>query len=89
MKLLVSVAGECKRRETFLLYRNAELLVEFADERRLRPLAGIELSAGELPEPGQRLARRALGDQHAMIRIDERAGDDQDEADGGWFAHER
>ena len=43
------MARKGQRRETGLVDPNAELLVEFANEGRLRPLAGSDLAAGKFP----------------------------------------
>ena len=43
------MARKRQRRETGFLDPNAEFLVELANERRLRPLAGIDLAAGKFP----------------------------------------
>ena len=79
MELGIGVAGEGQRREAFLLHGDAELLGEFADQRRFRPLAGLELAARELPEAGKLLALRALGDEDAVVGIDQGAGDDEEQ----------
>ena len=39
----------------------------------VRPLAGLELAAGKLPEAGQRLAFGALRDQDALVGVNQRA----------------
>jgi hypothetical protein len=38
-----------------------------------------DLAAGKLPEAGERLALRALRDQHALVGVDQRAGDHERE----------
>ncbi len=53
------------------------LLVQFADQALLRPLAGLALAAGKFPQAGERLAFGALRDQDALVSIDERAGHHQ------------
>ena len=55
--------------------------MQFADQRLLRPLAGLDLAAGKFPQARERLAFRALRDQHALVGIDQRAGDDEGELD--------
>jgi len=55
---------------------NPQFLAQFADETLFGPLARLQLAAGELPQARQLFARRALGDQHAPVDVDERDGDD-------------
>src|SRR5262249_41429753 len=69
--------------EAVLVHDDAELLLELADQRRLGRLAHLDLAAGELPQARHRAPGRALGDQHASIRVNERAGGDED----GFEAH--
>src|SRR5215207_1086793 len=80
VEALVAVARESERGEAGLAYGDAELLVKLADERVLRALAGLHLSARELPQPGERLSLRALRDEHAVVGIDERDRGDEEEA---------
>ena len=84
MKAVIAVTGECQRRETRLLHRDAQLFVQFADQRRFGPLAGLQLAAGKFPQSRKRLAFGTLRDQDAVVRIDQRAGDDE-----GVFVYER
>ncbi len=44
---------------------------------------GIDLAAGEFPEPGHRLAFRTLSQQDAAVGIDQRHGDDEDDGLAG------
>ena len=44
-----------------------------------RPLAGLQLAAGELPQARQCLAFGPLGDEHTVIGIDQGAGDDEEQ----------
>src|SRR5260221_13032480 len=81
MKALIGVAGKRQRRQAGLGDLDADFLAQFADQSLLRPLAGIELAAGEFPKAGQRLALRALRDQHALVGVDQSAGDDEREFD--------
>ena len=54
---------------------DAQLFVEFADEGLLGGLAGLDLSAGELPFEAHGLIGAALADQDfAMIGLDLGAG---------------
>ena len=62
----------------------AEFLVQLADQRLFGPLAGIELAAGKFPQPRELFAFGPLRDQHTVIGIDQRAGDNEGELD-----HER
>ena len=73
------MARESERREAGLFDDNAEFFAEFADQRLFRPLADIELPAGEFPEIGEVLAHWALSDQHEVVGVDERCGDDEEE----------
>ena len=75
MKVIIGVAGKGQRRETGFADADADFLVQFADQRLLRPLAGLDLAAGKFPQPRQRLALRPLRDQHALVGVDQRAGD--------------
>ena len=79
MEILVGVAGESERREARRLDRDAELLAQFADQRVLRPLAGVDLAAGELPQALELFALRPPGDQHAAVDVDQRRRDDQEQ----------
>jgi hypothetical protein len=65
---------------------DAELLVKLAHQRLLRRLAGLDLAAGKLPETGQRLSLRPLRQKDAAVGIDQRAGDDEQNA-AGRLAH--
>ena len=58
---------------------DAELLAQFADQRVLRPLAGVDLAAGKLPQALELLALRPLRDQHAAVDVDQRRRDDQEQ----------
>ena len=78
MEIRIGVARESERREAGLLHRDAELFLQFANQRIFRPLARVDLAAGEFPQPGQRLAFWALGDQHAIVGIDQGGGDDEE-----------
>src|SRR5262249_39407820 len=82
VKLRIGMAGERQRRETLLVDDNAQLLLELADERVLGSLARLDLAAGKLPQPGHRLSRRTLRDQHATVGIDQGAGRNEEN-----FAH--
>ena len=62
---------------------DAELLVELADQRRLRRLAGMHLAAGKFPEAGEMLAGRPLGQQHAAVGVDQRHRRDEDDRPRG------
>ena len=71
------MTGEGEGREAGRLHLDRQFLAQFANQRILRPLAGIEFAAGELPEAFEFLARRALGDEDAIVLVDEGAGDDE------------
>jgi hypothetical protein len=77
------VTGENERGQASGLDIDAQFLAQFADQRRFRPLAGLDLAAGELPKARERLARRPAGDQHPAVHIDQGGGDDQDDRRGG------
>ena len=72
------MAGEYEGREAGLVDLDAQLLLQLPDQRRLRPLAGLDLAARELPQTRQLLALRPLRDQHAAVRIDECDGYHED-----------
>src|ERR1700688_4488367 len=78
MKRLVSMARKRQRREAGFLHGDADFLVQFADQRRFRPLARLNLAAGEFPQACERLSLRPLRDQHALVVVDQRAGDHED-----------
>src|SRR5712671_7149047 len=81
MKIIVSVAGKGQRGEAGLAHGDTDFLVQFADQRCFRTFAGLDLAAGKLPQARERLALRPLRDQHALVGVDQRAGDHQDEID--------
>ena len=58
---------------------DAQLLAEFADQRRFGRLAGLHLAAGKFPHPREVLAGRPLGEQHAAVRVDQRDRRDEDD----------
>ena len=58
---------------------DAEFFVELADQRGFGRLAGFDLAAGKLPQPGERLALGAAADQHAAVLVDDRGRDDQED----------
>src|SRR5262249_21774203 len=74
VELWISVAGEGKRHEGCPRDLDAKLLQDFADQRRLGLLAGLDLAAGKFPEPGKRASRRAPSDQHFSIPVEQRDG---------------
>src|SRR6185312_1251071 len=74
VKALIVMTGESQWRKARLAYGDAELLMQLADQRLLRPLAGLDLAAGKFPQARHGLARRALRDQYALVGIDKRAG---------------
>ena len=39
----------------------------------------LDLAAGKFPQAGHGLALRPLGDQHALVGVDQRAGGDEQE----------
>ncbi len=80
MEIGVGVARETERGEAGCLDGDAEFLMQFADQRCLGPLAGLELAAGKLPKTGQALSRRPLCHEHPIVRIDQRYRYDQEQA---------
>src|SRR5262249_34842799 len=81
VKVRIGMARKREGSQAWLLDIDSELLVEFADERLLGPLARLDLAAREFPQARHWFARRTLRDQHASIRIDEGASGDQDQFD--------
>jgi hypothetical protein len=79
MEVGVGVTRKGKRRETGLAHGYCELLAQFAYQGIFRPLAILDFAAGKFPESGHRLAWGPLCNQHAAIRIDERASRNQDD----------
>lgn len=78
------MAGEGERREAGDPGADAELLVELADQRFLRRLAGLDLAAGKFPEAGELLAGGALGEQDAAVGVEKRAGGDEQDRPGAF-----
>ena len=64
------------------VHLDAEFLVELADQRGFRRLAGMHLAAGKFPETGQSFPGRPLGEQYPAVGIDERHRRDQTRAIG-------
>ena len=79
VEVVVSVAREGERREAGRLDHDAELFAELADQRLLRPFAGVDLAARKLPQALERLALRPLRQQHPAVRVDQRRRDDEDQ----------
>src|SRR5436309_14940888 len=77
METVIGMAREGQRRQTRLADGDADLFVQFADQGYFRPLARLDLATGEFPQAGQRLALRPLRDQHALVGIDQCAGNHQ------------
>ena len=75
MEVGVGVAGEGQRRQARGVDLDAEFLAQFPDQRVLGPLAGLQLAAGKLPEARELFAFGTLGDQHAIVGVDERDGE--------------
>ena len=83
MEIVIGVARKGQRRETRLLHGDADFLVKFANERCFGPLAGLKLTAWKFPESCERFAFRPLRDQHALVGVDQGAGDNESEFDVG------
>ena len=79
MEGVVGVARERERGEAREADLDAELLGELAHERLLGRLAGADLAAWELPQPGHRLALRAACDEHPVVAIDQGGSGDKEE----------
>jgi len=77
VKVGIAVARKGERSETGFLDRNAQLLLELANERLFRPFARFHLAAGKLPEPRHRAPNRAFRKQNASVGVDEGAGGNQ------------
>ncbi len=80
MKIVVGMAGEGERRQAGYLGLDADFLLQFAHEALFRRLAGFDLAAGKLPQAGELLAFRPLGQKHASIGVDQRTGGNQEQA---------
>jgi hypothetical protein len=77
MKFSIIVTGEGQGCQARFGNRDGELLAQLADDRVLRRLALLDFAAGEFPQAGHGLAVRPLGDEDALVGIDQRAGGDQ------------
>jgi len=75
----VAMARKRQGREAGGVGRDAQFLVEFADEGGLGGLTGFDLAAREFPETGHGLAGRSLGEEDAAVGVDERDGRDEDD----------
>ena len=73
---------EREGREAGFIDGNSQFLLQLTYQRLFRPFAVLDLAARKLPQAFHRLARGASGDEHASVRINERAGRDKNE-----FAH--
>ena len=71
------MTGKHKRRETGLDDVNAKLLVELADQARLRGFPLINLTAWKLPHPCQMFTLWSFAEKNPAIDINKRRGDDQ------------
>ncbi len=79
MEFGIGVGGKGERRQAARLDIDAEFLGELANQRRLGRLSRLHLAAGKFPQPGEVLARRALGEQHAAVDVDQHDRRDQDD----------
>ena len=82
MKSLVVVRGKGEGCQTGGGDVDTEFFLQFADQRRLRGFAGVELAAGKLPQAGHLLAFRPAGEQDAAVDVDQGAGGDQQQRFG-------
>ena len=55
-------------------HRDAQFLVQFADQRGLGGFAGFDLAARKFPQARHGLAFRALCQKHAPVGVDQRDG---------------
>ena len=69
MKLLIGVAGKGERSQAGFLHIDGQFFLQFADQRRFRPLVRLNLAARKFPQACQGFSFRPLGNQHAAIRI--------------------
>jgi hypothetical protein len=77
VKRIVSVARKNERSEAGLTDIYSEFLLQFPDQGLLRALARLDLAARKLPQAGELLALRPLGDQDAAVGVDQGHGDDE------------
>ena len=75
------MARKGQRREALFLDGDSQLLIQFADQSRLRPFARLDLAARKFPQARHRFSVGALRQQHASVGIDQRAGGDKNEFD--------
>ena len=78
MALAERGAGEGGRDERRFLHADAEFLAKLAHQRLLRPLAGLDLAAGEFPQPRHGLSRKPLLEEHAPVRSGQSGGHHQE-----------
>jgi len=79
MEICITVAGESKRSEAWLLNDNPQFLLQLSYQRFLGPFAIVHLAAGKLPKSCHRLAGRPLRQQDATVSINKSASRDKDD----------
>src|SRR5579863_6042957 len=89
MEVGIEVARKGQRREAFLFDGDSEFLPQLSYQTLFRPFAGLDLAARKLPQPGHRLARRALRDEDAAVGIDQRASDNENRFDAHGLAQSK
>ncbi|CDX42391.1 hypothetical protein MPLDJ20_50027 [Mesorhizobium plurifarium] len=85
MEIVIGMAGEGERRQARNLRFDAEFLMQFADQALLRRLAGLDLAAWKLPQPGELFTLGTLRQEDAPVGVDQRAGGDQKQALSWWL----
>ena len=80
VKGLVGVAGEIERRNAGQANINPEFFFQFASQRRFWRFTGFNLAAWKLPQSRHGFAARALGNEHAIVSVDECDSGDEDAA---------
>ena len=79
MEVRIGVADKSERREIGGRDLDAELLGKLADQRVLRRLAGLDLAAGEFPEPGKRPPLAGAWRSGSALAVEQHAGGDENE----------
>ena len=85
MKRFVTVTGKDERREAGLGDLNAKLLIELADQARLRAFPRINLTAWKLPQPFQMFTTWSFCDQHPSVGVNHGHGGDEENLDHALF----
>ena len=83
MKFRIRVGREAKGCKAAVRYLDSKLFPELANDRHLRSLVRVKLSAGELPEACEHPARGSPRNQHPPVAVHEGAGGGQAEISSG------